>query len=389
MLLGAASCYAALMLAFAWGVHRTVRWTKTREATTATPRPFVSILVPARNEEAAIAACLSSILATTYPDERYEVIVIDDGSSDATVQRVRQLQHQYQPALAETSGGAASVDGPLRLLQRGEGPGGKHAALLEGLRVAHGDIVLTTDADCTVPQGWVDALVNQFGPTTGFVAGPVRYPREDSWWRRWQALEFAGLMAVAAGSMGLGRPTICSSANVAYRREVAQQHLLDAPRSTRPAVDEELAQRLAASTAWQVRFCATPDAVVDTAPPSTVAAFLDQRQRWALTGARFEGVGLRVLVGGLYGMFLLLLTGLLTCWIGGLWSLSVVVAFILKIGAEAAVLRPACRAFGIPYEGSVHGLGQLLHVPYIVLVSTTGLLMPPRWKGRTVFADTP
>lgn len=231
--------------------------------------------------------------------------------------------------------------------------------------------------------------MNQFGPDTGFIAGPVRYPSDGSWWRRWQALEFAGLMAVGAGSIGLGRPTICSSANVAYRRAVAEQYVLDAPPSARPAADEELAQRLATSSSWQVRFCAAPEAIVETAPPPTVASFVDQRQRWALTGARFKGVGLTVLVGGLYAMFVLLFVGLLTCWIGGLWSLSVAAAFILKTGAEAALLRPACRAFSIPYDARIHGLGQLLHVPYIVLISTMGLLNPPRWKGRTVFAETP
>jgi hypothetical protein len=52
------------------------------------------------------------------------------------------------------------------------------------------------------------------------------------------------------------------------------------------------------------------------------------------------------------------------------------------------LLRPACRAFDVPYHAGTHALGQVLHVPYIVLVSAASLLVPPRWKGRPVFSDS-
>ena len=367
LLLGSAVLYALLMGSFAVGLRRAVR--ATRAAADEAPLPFVSVLLPARDEEATISACLHSILASTYPKDRYEVIVIDDGSRDATARRVREVQHRHCPVPAGTYD--TETASPIRLLPRHAATGHKQAALLDGLAAARGELILTTDADCTVSPDWIRTMVASFTPDTGFVAGPVRYRAGRSWWRRWQALEFAGLIAVGAGSIGLDRPTICSSANVAYRRAVA---------------DEELAQRLAASSTWKVRFCTARDAAVTTTPATTLRAFWEQRQRWALTGARFDGLGLSVLVAGLYAFYLLMLGGLLTCWMSGPWSLAVLLAFTLKCGSEATLLHPACRHFGVSYSVVTHGLGQLLQIPYIVLVSAMGVLAPPRWKDRPVFS---
>jgi hypothetical protein len=97
-------------------------------------------------------------------------------------------------------------------------------------------------------------------------------------------------------------------------------------------------------------------------------------------------MAMTLLVGGLYAVFVLLFAGLLTAWMGGAWSLGVAAAFMLKIGGEAALLRPACQAFGVPYSVRTHSLGQLVQVPYIVLVSAMSLLTPPSWKGRPVFS---
>ncbi|NBC16539.1 MAG: glycosyltransferase, partial [Bacteroidetes bacterium] len=161
VLLSGSCAYALLMLAFARGLRREVRATMRREATDDAPRPFVSVLIPARNEAASIAACLRSLRATTYPDDRYEIIVIDDGSTDSTVERVRRFQQRHRPVAAEEQ--TLPAEAPcLRLVQREGSPGSKHGALLDGLQAARGELILTTDADCVVPPGWMSAMVNRF-----------------------------------------------------------------------------------------------------------------------------------------------------------------------------------------------------------------------------------
>jgi len=100
--------------------------------------PLVSVIIPARDEGGNIAACVRSVLATAY--RPVEVIVVDDRSSDATAEIVEQLARALPPEAA----------GRLRLVRGADLPGGwfgKPWAIVQGYRVARGDLLLFTDAD--------------------------------------------------------------------------------------------------------------------------------------------------------------------------------------------------------------------------------------------------
>ncbi len=94
-----------------------------------------SILIPAYNEEQSIASCLNSLISVAYEDK--EIIVVDDASTDLTVQVVERFQ-----------------DKGIVLVRR-EKNGGRAAALNFGLQKAAGDVIITTDADTVVPAGWL------------------------------------------------------------------------------------------------------------------------------------------------------------------------------------------------------------------------------------------
>lgn len=114
--------------------------------------PSVSVLVPAYNEEKTIAVSVRSMLASDYPD--FEVIVINDGSTDAT-----ELELQ------------ALLDDP-RLRYLGKPNGGKASALNLGLAAAQGEIVLFTDADTMFETDTIRNGVTYFvDPSIGAVSG--------------------------------------------------------------------------------------------------------------------------------------------------------------------------------------------------------------------------
>ena len=194
--------YAGLMGLFAWGFRRVL------QASPVQPRaeaalPFVSVVVAARNEAASIEACLKAILANDYPADRFELIVVDDFSDDATAALVK--QHRTSSAVV---GSAALPDVParlrlIRMSDQADVPAGhKGHALACGIAAARGSLLLTTDADCRVRPGWIRAMVWCFGPDTAFVSGPVLYPTGTSLAGDLQALEFLGLIAVGAGAIG-------------------------------------------------------------------------------------------------------------------------------------------------------------------------------------------
>ncbi len=405
VLVVAAGCYAGVVSHLAWGLRRVIARAPTARAPEkrrrAGPLPFVSVVIAARNEAGAIGTCLRSVLANDYPPERFEIIVVDDFSEDATAEHVRRLQDEHVPGAHVPgahvpAGDEAATDAPsgdvpaLRLLQMQHvaerSAGHKQAALDYGLRRASGALVLTTDADCTVRPGWMRAMVGCFDEGTAFVAGPVRFRPGGRLFTRMQALEFLGLVAFGGGGIGVGRPSICNSANVAYRRAV-REHVLreDAPAvRTAPAADELMLQHVAYETDWRARFCAAPEAVVTTDPAPTLRAFLAQRVRWASMGTRYPRASLVAGAVGLYAFYVLLAAGLAgLLLVPALWP-AVLAALALKLSAQRALLKPACRQFGQPQLLRYLLPTQLLQIPYYLYVGLAGAVGPVEWKGRRV-----
>lgn len=103
-------------------------------------KPEVSIIVAARNEASNISKCLQSLLVQTYPTRLYEIIVVDDGSVDDTVSLVKEFSKCYSNTHILT----LPIHSEIKY-------GRKPFAITYGIAQAKGDIILTTDADCTGP----------------------------------------------------------------------------------------------------------------------------------------------------------------------------------------------------------------------------------------------
>ena len=384
----AAVYYAALIGYFAVGFRRVRQETRVAIEGRVEPKPFVSVVVAARDEADGIEACLQSIFANDYPAGRFEVIVVDDFSEDETAAIVRRLQRSAHRVLAGVDDEVDGEDPPLRLVQMVDvaeaATGHKRHALARGIDQARGSLILTTDADCAVGPRWIDAMTASFTADTGFVAGPVRYRPGRSLFGHLQALEFLALVATGAGGIGMGRPNMCNSANVAYRKELYQQ-FATGEHVTNPGDDEVLAQRLAAETPGSVRFCAAPSALVETNPVLNLRAFWAQRRRWAGTGPRYPHLGLVTAIVGVYLFYVLLLAGLVAVWLMPMLWPVVAFAMGLKIAAETTLLYPACVHFGQQRLFRYFLPEQLVQIPYVVFVGVAGALGKTHWKGRTVF----
>ncbi|SDD28795.1 glycosyltransferase family 2 protein [Natrinema hispanicum] len=137
------------------------------------PTVPLSILVPAYNEAGCIGQCIDRLVQAEYPGPK-EIIVIDDGSTDAT----------YQEACAH-----ATAD--VHVLQQENG--GKFSALNTGLERATGSVVVTVDADSRVTDSTLVEIVADLlvDPSVGAVAGTVKPTRVDTLVEKLQALEYA------------------------------------------------------------------------------------------------------------------------------------------------------------------------------------------------------
>lgn len=123
-------------------------------------RPFVSVIIPAFNNLEGLRRCLAPLEAQTYDPERYEILVVDNGSRDD----VRSVVGAFQR---------------IRLLQ--EDQPGSYAARNLGIVAAHGDILAFTDSDCVPTREWIEKGVENLmrAPSCGFVAGRVELVFRD------------------------------------------------------------------------------------------------------------------------------------------------------------------------------------------------------------------
>lgn len=222
------------------------------------PLPRVSIIVPAYNEEGYIGRCLDHILASEYPTEKCEIVVIDDGSSDGTFEE------------------AKSRVGPNITLHSKQNEG-KHAALNDGLAYTTGEIVVIVDADSFLEPDALSKAVGtlQADSAIGGVAGNVRVVNRRNSVSRLQTLEyivgintfrrafdFFGVIPVVPGCLG------------AFRREA----LADACGYDGDTLTEDFDVTIKVLKAgWQVKHTT---ATVWTEAPYSWRDLYRQRLRW-------------------------------------------------------------------------------------------------------------
>lgn len=223
--------------------------------------PPVSLIMPAYNEGRVIDAAIEAALALDYPN--YEVIVVDDGSTDDT----------YEKALA-----AASRQSPNRLrVIRKPVNGGKASALNAGIAAARGELILCSDSDSRLDPHALTHAVAHFGdPRVGAVAGNVKVANRLNPLTRLQALEYLeGLNLVRSAQAYFQLVTVIPGPCGLFRKELLQR--AGGFQSDTFAEDCDLTLRLLLAGSL-IKY--EPRAVAWTEAPEGVMALFRQRYRW-------------------------------------------------------------------------------------------------------------
>lgn len=223
--------------------------------------PLISIIVPAFNEECVIEHVIRSLMNLEY--SRYEIVIVDDGSSDGTHRR----------ALALARG-----DGRVGIRVVTQPNGGKAQALNRGIAAASGDYILCVDSDSVLAPGSLRAAIRHFrDPHVGAVAGNVKVTNRVNLLTWLQALEYVeGLNMVRSAQAFFRCVNIVPGPLGLFRREA----ILGAGgcSSDTYAEDCDLTLSLLAQ-GWRIKY--EPRAIAYTEAPEHLAALLKQRYRWA------------------------------------------------------------------------------------------------------------
>ena len=247
--------YFWFVLPAAW--YHKVRY-EDRDGEPDSPESSLSVLVPAYNEEACLGRCLDALTAARYPGER-EVIVVDDGSTDAT----------YEQALAHATD-------EVTVLRKSNG--GKDSALNHALERATGDAIVTVDADSVVEPDALARIVSDLeeSPEVGAVGGTVKLLHTDSLVEKLQALEYAvGINTFRRAFAVLGNVNVVPGCLGCFRREAIEE--VGGYDDDTLTEDFDITIKLLRA-GWLVR---ASEALSYTEAPATWRGLYRQRIRWS------------------------------------------------------------------------------------------------------------
>jgi len=171
------------------------------------PHSLISIIIPAHNEEKNLPFLLESLKKQT--DSHFEVIFINDRSTDSTKQIIENFQKNHSF--------------PVHIISLSKNPhpvNPKQFALEKGIAAAHGNFYLFTDADCILPPHWVEYYRNAFSESTaGVIFGPVYTVSGKGFLKKYQTFDHVYRYHYTVGSAGMGIPSGGFGNNLAVRRK--------------------------------------------------------------------------------------------------------------------------------------------------------------------------
>ncbi|MEM6803709.1 MAG: glycosyltransferase [Bacteroidota bacterium] len=354
--------YAAFVLLSSWFFYK--------QSTPAQPTsfPFLSVIVPARNEEKYLQLCFESILKQEYAGD-FELILLDDHSEDASRHIAERLAADFPQLRIYTNPGV-----------------GKKAALAHGVSKARGEFIFQTDADCRLSPQWLSAMMACFDEKTAFVSGPLALDYGKHFFQALQALESMGLVVFGAGFLLAGKPNMANGANMAYRKSVFEELKgFEGVDHIASGDDELLLQKINLSGKYRLTFCKNPEAIVRTAAMSSWSTFKEQRIRWVSKARAYVDRFPNIIQGISYLAFLFFpLVFLASLW-DPFYGKLLFWAFTAKLLVDLVLMYQAARFF--------HNLRilfwflplQILYIPYVLWIGTKAL--GPKsysWKGRNV-----
>ncbi len=355
-----------MLLLFLYGFYRSKRRAELPVAGHSKPATRVSILLPVRNEEENIARILHCLSEQDYPEELFEILIIDDHSEDQTC------------SLAE-----ANKRSNVKLIRLMEGSG-KKTAITEGVKRAAGTLIITTDADCTMGKQWVSSLVAEYESCTPkMIVAPVLLSSGKGFLQSVQSQEMTVLSACACAALYYGVPVLCSGANLAYEKQAfISVSGFDGFDQTATGDDMFLMLKIRNRFPGAVRFLLAKDAVVVTRPEATSASALSQRKRWASKTFSYGfslATGVAVLI---FLMNLLIVVSGILCAINVKFAYALVTCFSAKVLVDFMLLRSASLFYGKKLDLPVFAAASVLYPVYVTLIGLTAPFTNYSWKGR-------
>ena len=341
---------------------------KERSVNFVNSKPFVSVVIAARNEEQNIARLLTTLVNQTYPPDQYQIIIANDDSSDGTASIVEQFSQKWNKIKLLNVSGRENAISP------------KKNALSQAIEMAEGEIILSTDADCLVGKYWIESMAACFDDNEmviGFSHTKLSDWSKASFISKFEHFDFLAMLFAAAGAISSGKYFSCSGQNIAYKKEAF--NMVDGFEKIKHLIsgDDVNLMQLFRKSGMKVSFAFTDHSYVHTKPIKNIGKFFSQRSRWT------SNMKWQILLNPEFFVYLLsvfFVTFLPIIILFNFWQLGVGI-LLLRVILELHFLKYGYEVFGENKKKLIfYPVWFIMQPFYIIAIAVMGGLNIFSWK---------
>ncbi len=367
IIVGITILYLALIGSFVLGFDKVKIFTldETKTQTTFT------VIIPFKNEADNLNDLLQSIARLKYPESLFEVILVNDDSSDSSSKIITDFM-----AISKLD---ISLIQNIRITNSP-----KKDAITTAISKAKHSWIVTTDADCLVPKYWLDSFDSFIQKNeTNFIAGPVTYHKIDAFLKRFQTLDFLSLIGATIGGFGIRKPFLANGANLAYEKDLFNTlNGFDGNTNVASGDDIFLLEKALKQYPNKVHYLKSNLAIVTTKPQPDFANLISQRIRWAAKTSSYKN-----LLGKVTGLLVLLMNASIISYllltILGLVNFKLLgYIFIIKFSIDFLLIYKTARFFNQYEVLASYWLSSLLYPFFSVYIGIISAFKGYKWKGN-------
>ena len=326
----------------------------------------VTLLIPFRNEKENIPSLILNLKKLRYP--QLEILLVDDHSEDGSLQLLKEGL------------------GELWYVKILESPAfGKKKAVEYGVKMASGEIILCSDADCFFPELWIERMVSPFQDTKiHLVAAAVMVEDKGRFLDIFQSLDWAGILLITSYSFSKNKPLMCSGANLAYRKEAFEKVCGYEGNHEFASGDDEFLLKKIHKFYGQgaTGYLSSSESLVKTNPELTWRDLINQRIRWAGKWKAHFSLSHAISALGAFIVQLIWIGSFSLIFLGGKGILTFGVVWLLKGVAEKISLGGILEVLGCKQNNISILKTSLVHPFYVLWVGIRTLDGKFTWKGR-------
>lgn len=341
--------------------------------------PYISVIIPVRNEAGNIINLLKDLESQTYPKDQFEVIVADDDSTDNTLALLKDFQKVVSMELIINA-----------LLPNEHNVSPKKRAIDSSIQLANGELIVTTDGDCRVGAKWLETLAHfQAEKKAYLISSPVTFIKDANMglkhlWQQIQTIEFSSLIGSGACSVLIKRPNMCNGANLAYLKSVFHEvGGFTGNENLASGDDEFLMHKIAARFPDRVHFLKSQAVIVETQAHDSLQSFYYQRKRWASKWKHYNNPVTTALAIFIFLANFSLVVAPILYLFHQIDLINLLIIFSLKFSAELLFL---ILVLSFLRKKSLIWLIPFVQLIYPLYVSFFGLVAQGKneyiWKGR-------